>query len=245
VAIQAGLENAKGDLVVIMDGDLQDPPELIPQLLQRQKETGAEVVLAKRKKRKHEPMLKRMSAALFYRILNKLSSIDIPIDTGDFRLVTSRVVRDLVKMREPNKFLRGQVAWLGYEQATVEFDRDGRGTGSSHYTYGKMVRLALDAMTGFSNFPLKFATVSGISISLVSFLLIIYVFLSKYVFHVAVSGWASIMVAVLFIGGIQLLSVGIIGEYISRINDAVRERPMYIIRMTNIEAGEDEAGQPS
>jgi polyisoprenyl-phosphate glycosyltransferase len=235
IAIHAGLENSKGDFTIIMDGDLQDPPELIPELLNTQEVSGAEVVLARRKSRKNESAIKKGMAALFYRILNKLSNINIPIDTGDFRLISAKVVKELVQMKEPNKFMRGQVAWLGYKTAYIEFDRDGRESGSSQYTTFKMIKLALDGLTGFSNFPLKFATISGISISTLSFFLIFYVLISKYVFHEAISGWASIMVAVLFIGGIQLLSVGIIGEYISRINDSVRDRPMYIIKESKLD----------
>jgi dolichol-phosphate mannosyltransferase len=234
VAIHAGLEISKGDFTIIMDGDLQDPPELIPALLSTQETSGAEVVLARRKSRKNESALKKGMAALFYRTLNKLSNIDIPIDTGDFRIISSKVVKDLVQMKEPNKFIRGQVAWLGYQTAYIEFDRDGRESGSSHYTSLKMIKLALDGLTGFSNFPLKFATISGMSISTLSFFLIFYVLISKYIFHAAISGWASIMVAVLFIGGIQLLSVGIIGEYISRINDSVRDRPKYIVKESKL-----------
>lgn len=234
VAIHAGLEISKGDFTIIMDGDLQDPPELIPALLSTQETSGAEVVLARRKSRKNESALKKGMAALFYRTLNKLSNIDIPIDTGDFRIISSKVVKDLVQMKEPNKFIRGQAAWLGYQTAYIEFDRDGRESGSSHYTSLKMIKLALDGLTGFSNFPLKFATISGMSISTLSFFLIFYVLISKYIFHAAISGWASIMVAVLFIGGIQLLSVGIIGEYISRINDSVRDRPKYIVKESKL-----------
>jgi dolichol-phosphate mannosyltransferase len=234
VAIHAGLEISKGDFTIIMDGDLQDPPELIPALLSTQETSGAEVVLARRKSRKNESALKKGMAAMFYRTLNKLSNIDIPIDTGDFRIISSKVVKDLVQMKEPNKFIRGQVAWLGYQTAYIEFDRDGRESGSSHYTSLKMIKLALDGLTGFSNFPLKFATISGMSISTLSFFLIFYVLISKYIFHAAISGWASIMVAVLFIGGIQLLSVGIIGEYISRINDSVRDRPKYIVKESKL-----------
>ena len=234
VAIHAGLEISKGDFTIIMDGDLQDPPELIPALLSTQETSGAEVVLARRKSRKNESALKKGMAALFYRTLNKLSNIDIPIDTGDFKMISSKVVKDLVQMKEPNKFIRGQVAWLGYQTAYIEFDRDGRESGSSQYTSLKMIKLALDGLTGFSNFPLKFATISGMSISTLSFFLIFYVLISKYIFHAAISGWASIMVAVLFIGGIQLLSVGIIGEYISRINDSVRDRPKYIVKESKL-----------
>lgn len=235
IAIHAGLEKSNGDFTIVMDGDLQDPPELIPALLLTQEATGVDVVLARRKQRKNESTLKKGMAALFYRILNKLSNIEIPIDTGDFRLISSKVVKELIQMKEPNKFMRGQVAWLGYPTAQIEFDRDGRENGSSQYTPFKMIKLALDGLTGFSNFPLKFATISGISISTLSFFLIFYVLVSKYVFHEAISGWASIMVAVLFIGGIQLLSVGIIGEYISRINDSVRQRPMYIVKDSNLD----------
>lgn len=238
IALQAGLEAAKGDFVAIIDGDLQDPPELLPLMLQKIENEKFEIVYAKRLSRKSESFLKKLTATLFYRILNKVSKINIPLDTGDFRLMTQRVVKEIIKMEEPNKFLRGQISWLGYPQTFLEYERDGRKTGKSNYSYGKMFRLAFDGITGFSDFPLKFASFSGIAVSFLSFLLIIYALVGKLILHQTVSGWTSIITAILFIGGIQLLSIGIIGEYISRLNDASRKRPLYIVSESNIELKE-------
>ena len=167
-------------------------------------------------------------------MFNSLSDNNIPLDTGDFRILTKKVVQNINKMEEPNKFLRGQISWLGYLQTTLEYESSDRKSGKSSYTYRKMINLAANGITGFSDFPLKFATYSGLIVSMISFLLIIYVLVSKYILHLTVSGWTSIMTAILFIGGIQLLSIGIIGEYISRINDSTRKRPLYIINESNI-----------
>ena len=234
VAIQAGLQHCQGDLVITMDGDLQDPPELIPAFVQTHKETGASVVYGRRKIRKNESTFKKGFAAMFYRLLKVISTVEIPLDTGDFRLITAEVVENLNNMPEPNKFLRGQVAWLGHKQHFFLYDRESRESGKSNFTYRKMIRLGLDGITGFSNFPLKLATVSGISISFFAFLMIVYILYAKLILHAVISGWTSIMVTILFMGGIQLFSIGVIGEYISRINDSVRNRPLYIVSKTNI-----------
>jgi polyisoprenyl-phosphate glycosyltransferase len=234
IALQAGLEYCQGDLVITMDGDLQDPPELIPAFIEAHQNTGASVVYGRRRIRKNESVFKKGFAALFYRLLKRISTINIPLDTGDFRLVTAEVVKNLSKMPEPNKFLRGQVAWLGHQQTFLTYDRESRGSGKSNFTYRKMIRFGLDGVTGFSNFPLKLATLSGIGISFFSFFLILYILYTKLVLHAVVSGWASIMVTILFMGGIQLFSIGVIGEYISRINDSVRNRPLYIVSDSNI-----------
>lgn len=234
IAIQAGLEASKGDLVVIMDSDLQNPPEIIPQLINTLITGPWQVVHGKRISRKNESKGKKFTASLFYKLFNSLSDTNIPLDTGDFRIMTKKVVQNINQMEEPNKFLRGQISWLGYLQTTLEYESNDRKSGKSSYTYRKMINLAANGITGFSNFPLKFATYSGLIVSMISFLLIIYVLVAKYILHLTVSGWTSIMTAILFIGGIQLLSIGIIGEYISRINDSTRKRPLYIINESNI-----------
>ena len=234
IAIQAGLEVSKGDLVVIMDSDLQNPPEIIPQLINTLLNGPWQVVHGKRISRKNESKGKKLTASLFYKLFNSLSDTNIPLDTGDFRIMTKKVVQNINQMEEPNKFLRGQISWLGYLQTTLEYESSDRKSGKSSYTYRKMINLAANGITGFSDFPLKFATYSGLIVSMISFLLIIYVLVSKYILHLTVSGWTSIMTAILFIGGIQLLSIGIIGEYISRINDSTRKRPLYIINESNI-----------
>jgi dolichol-phosphate mannosyltransferase len=233
IAIHAGLEHCTGHMVVIMDGDLQNPPEMIPAMVTKMKE-GFDVVYAKRKLRKEESFMKKMTASLFIKLLNSISDIDIPADTGEFRIISANVAKQLALMKDHNKFIRGEVSWTGFKQSFIEYEGAGRHGGKTTFTYRKMISLAIDGITGFSNFPLKFASLSGIIISMVAFLWIIYVLVQKLIMHQTVSGWASIMVAVLFLGGIQLLSIGIIGEYISRINDATRNRPLYIIRESNI-----------
>lgn len=233
LALFAGVEKCSGHNIVLMDGDLQDPPETIAALWNKKNE-GYDTVYAKRNIRKGESWLKKATAALFYRILNKITSINIPVDTGDFRIISRKVADELIRMKDHSKFLRGQIAWLGFKETFLSYDREKRKKGNTNFGYAQMLRFAFDGITGFSNFPLKFASISGIIVSLLSFVLIIYVLLAKLVWGQTISGWASIMVTVLFLGGIQLLSVGIIGEYISRINDAVRNRQLYIIEKTNI-----------
>ena len=237
VALSAGLENCKGKFIVLIDGDLQDPPEVIESLLNTIKE-GYNIVYAKRTDRKGETFLKKATAKFFYRLLNKITSINIPIDTGDFRIMDRKVCIELLRMKEHNKFLRGQVAWLGFKESFIEYNREKRKSGNTNFSYNSMFKFALDGITGFSNFPLKFASISGIAVSLFAFLFIVYVVLAKLAWGQTISGWASLMVTILFLGGIQLLCVGIIGEYISRINDSVRKRQLYIIDKTNIVTGE-------
>ena len=229
VAVTAGLDQCVGDLVVIIDADLQDPPELIAEMVAKA-QTGFDVVYAKRIKRKGESFLKKATAKFFYRLLASITSVDIPIDTGDFRIISRRVVEALKLMPEREKFLRGQIAWIGFDQTFVEYERDERVAGNTGYTWRKMLRFALDGITSFSNFPLKMATVSGFVMSFVSFLLMLYALYSRFILRVYEPGWTSLMLSVLFIGGIQLLSIGIIGEYIGRISNNVKQRPTYLVK---------------
>lgn len=231
-ALFAGIQKATGENIILIDGDLQDPPEEIENLWHKIHE-GNDVVYAKRKTRKGESILKKSTAAIFYRLLNSITSISIPVDTGDFRIINRKVADELLKMNDHTKFLRGQIAWLGFKESHIEYEREGRKMGNSNFGYSSMLRFAFDGITGFSNFPLKFASISGILVSLISFVMIIYVLMAKYVWHQTITGWTSIMVTVLFLGGIQLLSIGIIGEYISRINDNVKQRQLYVIKKTN------------
>lgn len=233
IAVSAGLEFCKGTCVVIIDGDLQDPPELIPELYEKY-QSGFDVVYAKRQFRDGESILKKATSKLFYRILKKITQIEIPLDTGDYRLLDRKVVKVLNKMPEKNKFLRGQIAWIGLKQTYVLFNRDSRKNGKSAYSYSKMLRLAIDAVTGFSDKPLALVSRLGFIISFFSFMIIIYTLFAHYVLKKTVTGWTSLIVSSMFIGGIQLLSVGIIGEYISRINNNIKDRPLYIIDKTNI-----------
>ena len=233
VAVTAGLDSCTGNAIVIIDADLQDPPELIVDLYQKWKE-GFEVVYAKRKTREGENFLKKFTAKMFYRALKKITSINIPVDTGDFRLIDRKIVEVLKSMPEQQKFLRGQISWIGFRQTFVEYDRDSRHAGKTGYTYKKMIRFALDGITSFSNLPLKFATATGFLVSGIAFFMILYALYSRFISKEYVAGWTSLMLAVLFIGGVQLICIGIIGEYISRLSDNVRKRPLYIVGETNI-----------
>jgi dolichol-phosphate mannosyltransferase len=233
VAVSAGLDHAFGDAVVIIDADLQDPPELIADMY-KLLQSGYEVVYAKRKKRKGESWFKLFTAKLFYRILNRWATIDIPLDTGDFRIMSQSIVRVLRQMPEKHKFLRGQISWIGFRQTFVEYERDARFAGETKYPFRKMLRFAIDGITGFSTVPLKLVSLLGFLSSGLAFLLILWVIFVRVFgrsFDITVQlGWSSTMITVLFLGGIQLIGIGILGEYIARINDNIKDRPLYIIR---------------
>ncbi len=232
IAVTAGLDNCKGKVVVIIDGDLQDPPELIPDMFKKYGE-GYDVVYAKRKERKGESLFKKVTAKLFYRILQKITAINIPLDTGDYRLMNKKVVDYLRQMPEQNKFLRGQIAWLGFKSTEVLFIRDERKHGKTGYSFSKMLHFAMDAITGLSDKPLQFVTRIGFAFSLLSMVISFYALYSHFVLERTITGWTSLIISSMFIGGIQLISIGIIGEYISRINKNVLKRPMYIIGESN------------
>lgn len=233
IAITAGIEHAQGTRIVIMDGDGQDPPELIPELYQKSLE-GFEVVYAKRKKRMGESWLKKLTAKVFYRLLAKITQIDIPIDTGDFRLIHQKVQRVLKNMPEQHKYLRGQIAWIGFNATYVEYDREERMGGSTKFTYSKMMRFATDGISSFSNWPLKMATLLGFAVSGIAFLLILYSLYQKFFGYTEV-GWTSLHISVLFLGGVQLLGIGILGEYLGRVSENVKNRPTYIVKDSNIQ----------
>lgn len=234
IAVMAGLDKARGKAAVIIDADLQDPPEVIEDLYKRHKE-GFEVVYARRRSRKGESFLKKATARTFYRILSRLTNIDIPLDTGDFRIIDRKVIDVLKAMPEQNKFLRGQISWSGFRQTAVEYDRDERNAGKTSYTYRKMIKFALDGITSFSEAPLRFVTLMGFTCSGIAILGILYSVISFFFLDGYVRGWGSTMVAVLFVGGIQLIGIGIIGEYLARIGANVRGRPLYVIAETNTE----------
>ncbi|MBK6445999.1 MAG: glycosyltransferase family 2 protein [Bacteroidetes bacterium] len=234
IAVAAGLDYCTGNCAVIIDADLQDPPELIKELYNKWKQ-GFEVVYAKRRSREGESFLKKFTAKLFYRTLKRITSIKIPVDTGDFRIIDRKVINVLKKMPEQQKFLRGQISWIGFRQTYIEYDRDERHSGTSGYTYKKMLRFALDGITSFSNLPLRFATITGFVVSGIAFFFILYALYERLITRNYVPGWASLMLAVLFIGGVQLISIGIIGEYISRMSSNIRNRPLYILRETNLQ----------
>ena len=233
IAVTAGLDKTIGDAVVIIDADLQDPPELITEMYQKRKE-GFEVIYARRKNRKGESFLKLWTARIFYRLLAKMTSISIPVDTGDFRMIDKKIVEVLREMPEKNKYLRGQISWIGFNQTFVEYDRQERQAGATGYTYRKMLHFALDGITAFSDVPLKIVTYFGFIVSVIAFFVAIYALLAKFVWENSVPGWTSLMIAILFIGGIQMIAIGIIGEYLSRMNHNIRNRPLYIVRESNI-----------
>ena len=233
IAISAGLEHAVGERIVIMDGDGQDPPELIPDLLKKSLE-GFEVVYAKRKKRKGESFLKKLTAKLFYRFLANITQIEIPLDTGDVRLIHRKVQKVLLNMPEQHKYLRGQIAWIGFNSTFVDYDREERMGGNTKFTYGKMMRFATDGISGFSNWPLKVATMLGFAVSGIAFMLIIYSLYQKFYGFTEV-GWTSLHISVLFLGGVQLLGIGILGEYLGRVSENVKNRPTYIVKNSNIQ----------
>lgn len=234
IAVTAGVDYCVGDAVAIIDGDLQDPPELIPEMYRKHKE-GYEVVYARRETREGESLFKKFTAKMFYRTLRSLTSVDIPLDTGDFRLVDRKIIEKLKQMPEQNKFLRGQIAWMGFRQTAVYFNRDKRKYGKSGYPLSKMLKFAMDGITSFSDKPLGFVTRLGFIISGISFIIILYAIFSHFFLKETITGWTSLIISSMFIGGVQLISIGIIGEYISRINKNVLQRPLYIVWETNLE----------
>ena len=229
IAVTAGMDHALGQAVILIDGDLQDPPEVIPELIANWRD-GYEVVYAVRRQRKGESFFKRITASFFYRLINRITEIDIPLDTGDFRLMDRRVVDVLNQMREHHRFLRGMSAWVGFSQVGVPYDRAPRFAGETHYTLGRMIRLALTAITGFSFLPLQLATYLGFISAGIALISIPVVIALRLIGSAAFFGQATTLIAVLFFGGAQLISLGILGEYIGRLYDEVRGRPLYILR---------------
>ncbi len=227
IAATAGLDQAHGDAVVLMDGDLQDPPELIAEFLERWR-AGYDVVYAVRKSRAAESAFKRLTARVFYRLIRRLTNVSIPVDTGDFRLMSRRVVDALGETREKHRFLRGLVSWVGYRQTGVTYERDARLHGESKYPLSKMLKFAIDGVTSFSEIPLRFATYLGFGVSLLAFVYAIVVLALK-IFGLNEPGYTSIMAAILFLGGVQLITIGIVGEYLGRIYDQVKQRPLYLV----------------
>ena len=228
IAVTAGLDYSRGDAVIIIDADLQDPPEVIHDLIAKWRE-GYEVVYAVRKEREGETWFKKTTAALFYRIIYRITDVKIPLDTGDFRLVDRKVVNIMSKMRERHRFLRGIGAWVGFKQIGVEYNRAARFAGETKYPLKKMLKLALNAITGFSYFPLQVATYIGFISAGLSILAIPVVIVLRLISAPQLTGQATTLIMVLFLGGVQLISIGIIGEYIGRIYDEVKGRPLYIV----------------
>ena len=234
IAITAGWDYARGDAVVIIDADLQDPPELILEMAEKWKE-GYEVVYAIRAEREGESWFKLWTVSLFYRIIYRITDVEIPLDTGDFRLMDRKVVNVLKSMRERHRFPRGMSAWVGFKQVGVEYKRSARVAGETKYPFRKMFRLALNAITGFSYFPLQVATYIGFISAGIAAIAIPVVIYMRMTGSQAFFGQATTLIAVLFLGGVQLISLGILGEYIGRLYDEAKGRPLYIVR----EAPED------
>jgi dolichol-phosphate mannosyltransferase len=230
-AITCGLNYSRGDAVIVMDADLQDPPEFIPELIKKWRE-GYDVVYAVREQRQGDSLFKRATAALFYRVIRKLARLEIPADTGDFRLLSRRAVEALKATRERSRFVRGLVSWIGYRQTGVRFVRQERVAGQTKYPFRKMLKFAIDGITSFSFFPLQMATYFGFAISGLSFVYITYAVLQKLLTDRPVVGWTSVIVAILFVGGVQLITLGVIGEYIGRIYEEVKQRPLYLVDET-------------
>lgn len=231
-AVTAGINQSRGDCVVIIDADLQDPPEVILEMLGKWKE-GYEVVYGKRRKRKGETFFKLASASLFYRFLSRMSDTDIPRDTGDFRLIDRKVVHVFNRMTERNKFIRGIVSWIGFNQTFVEYDRNERAAGETKYPLRKMIAFASDGIISFSSKPLKLITRMGMLTVCLAIVVLIYSLCAK-IFNLpqVERGWTSIMMAITLFSGVQMLSLGIMGEYIARIYDESKNRPSYIIKDT-------------
>jgi dolichol-phosphate mannosyltransferase len=228
IAVSAGIDIARGSAVVLLDADLQDPPEFIAGLYKKYKE-GFDVVYAVRSARKGENAVKKFTAAIFYRLLRRLTSVSIPVDTGDFRIMSRRTVDVLKNMPERHRFLRGMVSWIGYKQTGIPYQRQERHAGSTKYSFFKMVHFAIDAITSFSAAPLRlvvwlgfFSATAGIVYSL--YVLYIKIFTLKYV-----AGWSSLMIAILVMSGVQMITLGVLGEYIGRMSEELKRRPLYII----------------
>ena len=229
VAISAGLDFALGDAVIVMDGDLQDPPEVIPELVARWRE-GYEIVYAVREQRAGEGRLKRWTASWFYRLQSRVANVEMPRDVGDFRLVDRRALDVFRSMRERSRYVRGMFSWMGFRQTGVPYRRPERFAGDPKYSFRKSLRLAIDAIVSFSNAPLMLALVCGFVFSVAAFLMGVAAIVAKLAGAFVVPGWASIVVVVSFLGGIQLALMGVVGLYIARIYEEVKARPLYIVR---------------
>ena len=234
LAVSAGIERAKGDAVVLIDADLQDPPEVLPEMI-REWQSGYEVVYGVRTERDGESAFKRITAAMFYRLINRLSEVPIPVDTGDFRLMDRKVVDALMAMPEHDRFIRGMVSWLGFRQKALPYKRDARWAGETKYPLSKMIKFALTAISSFSTSPLKIASWVGFASSGAAVLGMLYVLGLRMFTSTWVEGWTALMLAVLFIGGIQLLVLGIMGEYIGRIYGEAKRRPLFLIREERVQ----------
>jgi len=240
LAMTAGLDHAEADAVVVIDADLQDPPELIPQFVARWRE-GCDVVYGRRTHRPGEGWVKRATAAGFYRLMGRLSPTPIPRDTGDFRLLSRRALDALHGLRERHRFMKGLFTWVGYRQCAVDYQREPRHTGRSKFNYWKLWNFALDGITGFSTLPLRVATYVGVLAALLAFLFGAWIIAKTLIWGDDVAGYPSLMTAMLFLGGLQLIALGVIGEYLGRLYDESKQRPLYLIDRCRPAARDGEA----
>lgn len=229
-AMTAGLDHVKGDATVIIDADLQDPPELIPELARLYSTGDHDVIYAQRASRRGETFLKKASAHLFYRVIGRVTGIDVPRDTGDFRLMNRRAVTALLQLRENHRFMKGLFAWIGFRQTAMQYDRDPRFAGKSKFNYWRLWNFSLEGITSFTTAPLKIAAYVGLATSVGAALYGLAIVLGTLLFGNPVAGYPSLLVVVLFLGGLQLLTLGIIGEYLGRIFNEAKHRPLYFVR---------------
>ncbi len=229
-AVSAGICNCTGDVAIIIDADMQDPPELFPEMIDIYKRENCNVVYGVRKKRKGESLSKRLTAKIFYRLINSLSDVSIPLDTGDFRLIDKTIISEFRNLPEKNKFIRGLISWVGFKQVPIYYTRDPRLAGETKYPMAKMLKFATTGLLYFTKKPLKLAISIGFFNIFVGLALVVYVLISKFSKLIdTVPGWASLLIVIIFFGGVQLLTVGVLGEYIGSIFDEIKKRPEYII----------------
>jgi len=240
LALTAGLDLCRGDTILIIDADLQDPPELLPAMIEAMRESEADVVYGVRKSRAGETAFKRATAHGFYRLLSRATEVDIPLDAGDFRLMSRRALEALLAMPEQARFIRGMVAWIGFKQVPFAYDRQERFAGETKYPLKKMMRFAFDALTGFSSAPLKLASHAGLALSGLSLLLILYI---GYAFIAgrSIQGWTSLMLVVVILGAVQMFVLALMGEYIGRLYNEAKGRPLYIVQEVAGRSGPGEA----
>jgi dolichol-phosphate mannosyltransferase len=240
LALTAGLDLARGDLILIIDADLQDPPELLGDMVGKMHSEGADVVYGVRRSRAGETAFKRATAHGFYRLLARATDVDIPLDAGDFRLMSRRALEVLLAMPEQARFIRGMVAWIGFKQVPILYDRSERLAGETKYPFSKMFRFALDALTGFSSAPLKLASHAGLALSVGSMLIILYI-LYAWIAGQSIQGWTSLMLVVVVLGAVQMFVLALMGEYIGRLYNEAKRRPLYIVQ--EIAGGSDRTGR--
>jgi len=229
LALTAGLDLCRGACILIIDADLQDPPELLPAMIETMRQSGADVVYGVRKSRAGETAFKRATAHGFYRLLSRATDVDIPLDAGDFRLMSRRALEALLAMPEQARFIRGMVAWIGFKQVPFAYDRQERFAGETKYPLGKMIRFALDALTGFSSAPLKLASHAGLALSIGSLVLILYIAWA-WASGQSIQGWTSLMLVVVILGAVQMFVLALMGEYIGRLYNEAKRRPLYIVQ---------------